>query len=84
MIGKTIVAFLKSPMFPVKIELDGKRVEIPRNVIQLKGEVLKEKGAGLVLRVQAMGADDLSIVGDDVGVKEIFLPFAKVDFLLLR
>jgi len=74
--------FLKSPLFQFTYERDGQPHTLPRDIVQLKGEVVKEKGAGLWIRVIAMGSHDLSRT-DDLPFSEIFIPYAKVDYLLI-
>jgi hypothetical protein len=83
MTGRNLVMFLKSPLFQFKYEREGQKVMLARDLVQLKGEVVKEKGAGIWLRVEAMGANDLSIT-EDLPFKEIFVPFAKIDYMVFE
>ena len=83
MAGKSVALFLKTPLYPFS---RGKKGKMPRNVVQLRGTVVKEKGGGVWLRVEAMGPegdsiDNLAYKGT-LMVEEIYIPFSKVDFMM--
>lgn len=85
MVGRTVVIFLKSPLFSFTSRGAG---ALSRDIVMMRGEVVKEKGPGLWIRVTELGTEGDPIeelrYRDDLLLGEVFIPFAKIDYFMFE
>ncbi len=84
MVGRTVVLLLKTPLYTFS-RTDGK--SMPRGIVQVRGSVVKEKGPGVWLKLEALGVDgdpiDALAYRENLPAEELFIPFAKIDCFVL-
>ena len=52
--GKSIEVFLKTPLFSFKYMHKGEEKQLMENAVRVSGKVIKEKTAGLVIKVDTV------------------------------
>ena len=80
--GKRVEIFLKTPLFRFKYVLKGEERQLLENAVRISGKVAREKEAGLLLEVEAIS--NLKLSENDLPFEEIFVPFSKVDFVIVN
>jgi len=80
--GKKIEIFLKTPLFRFKYMIDGEEKHLMENAVRISGEVIKEKSHGLTINVE--GISNLKISETSLPFREIFIPFSKVDYIIVK
>ena len=78
--GKKIVIFLKTPLYRFKYSIEGEEKQLINNAIHIEGDVVKEKQAGLLMKVSEISS--MREKQKDLPFSELFVPFDKVDFLI--
>ncbi len=79
--GKHVEAFLKTPLFRFRYNYEGEERELLENAVRVSGVVERESSAGLMIRVEVIS--NMKRTEKELPFEEIFLPFDKIDFVVL-
>jgi hypothetical protein len=79
--GRDAKIFLKTPLFRFKYMHEGEEKQLLDNAVRIRGKVVAEKSGGVVIRVEALS--NLKQSESELPFKEIFIPFSKVDFIVI-
>ncbi|MFH1263701.1 MAG: hypothetical protein V1495_09715 [Pseudomonadota bacterium] len=79
--GKHVEVFLKTPLFRFRYSYEGEERELLENAVRISGSVLWEKSAGLMMRVEVIS--NMKRTEKELPFEEIFLPYDKIDFVIL-
>lgn len=77
--GRTVQVFLRTPLYRGRFPAVGERHPLSRDVVEIVGEVIEERSAGLHLRVIEL-RDELGDALSPSPFGEIVLPTAKIDY----
>jgi hypothetical protein len=80
--GKPVEVFLTTPLFRFRYVYDGQERELLENAVRLSGVVIKEKPAGLLIRVSVIS--NMKRTEKELPFEEVFLPFGKIDFVVVN
>ncbi len=80
--GRKVEVFLKTPLFRFRYVLNKKEHELMDNAVRVSGTVLKEKGAGLLIKVDVLS--NMKQTERELPFEEIFIPYGKIDFLVVN
>lgn len=79
--GKSVEIFLKTPLFRFKYLQDGKEQQLIENAVRIEGKVVEENEGGFVVKVK-----DVSNQRErqkPLPFEQIFIPYDKIDFMIL-
>ncbi len=79
--GKRVEIFLQTPLFRFRYMHDEEERELLENAVHVTGVIRDEMGAGLWLKVEALS--NLREKATELPFEEIYLPFSKIDFMVL-
>lgn len=79
--GKHVEVFLKTPLFRFRYVYEGEERELLENAVRIEGVVLKESSAGLMISVKVIS--NMKRTEKELPFEEIFLPYDKIDFVVL-
>ncbi len=79
--GKRVEIFLQTPLFRFRYMHENEERLLLENVVHITAVVKSETGAGLCLKVEALS--NLREKMSELPFEEIFLPFNKIDFMVL-
>jgi len=80
--GKKVDIFLKTPLYRFKYLVEGKERQLIENIVRIEGKVLELHDAGLLVEVKNLSNQKER--QQDLPFETIFLPFEKVDFMVVR
>ncbi len=78
---KKVEIFLNTPLFRFKYMNKNQERHLLDNAVRISGNVVKEKAAGLLIRVETIS--NMKISESELPFKEIFLPFSKIDYMII-
>ncbi len=79
--GKRIEIFLQTPLFRFRYMHEDQERVLLENAVHITAVVREEMGNGLWLKVEALS--NLREKSSELPFEEIFLPFNKIDFMVL-
>ncbi|MFH1018002.1 MAG: hypothetical protein V1798_07460 [Pseudomonadota bacterium] len=79
--GKRAEIFLQTPLFRFRYMRENEERELLENAVHVTAVIKQELSGGLWLKVEALS--NLREKTSDLPFEEIFLPFNKIDFLVL-
>ncbi len=79
--GRDVEVYLKTPLFRFKYVYNGQERELLENAVRISGIVLREKGSGILMRVHVIS--NMKKVEKELPFQEVFLPFSKIDFVVV-
>jgi len=79
--GKNVVVFLKTPLFRFKYLASGQEQQLLENAVRIEGKVTREKEMGLLMKVKELS--NLREKQKPLPFETIFIPFDKVDYVIL-
>src|SRR5436309_1370166 len=79
--GKHVEIFLKTPLFRFRYVFGNEERELLENAVRVSGEILEEKQAGLLIK--ALVISNMKQKETELPFEEIFLPFNKIDFMVV-
>jgi hypothetical protein len=79
--GKRVEIFLQTPLFQFRYLHEEEERELLENAVHITAVVKEELGAGLWLKVE--GLSNLKEKSSDLPFDEIFLPYNKIDFMVM-
>lgn len=82
MSGKHVEIFLKTPLFRFRYKSGKVERELMENAVRISGQVLEDRGAGILVKVGVLS--NMKETETDLPFEEIFLPFAKIDFVVVE
>lgn len=80
--GKKVEIFLKTPLFRFKYVIKEEEKQLLENSVRLSGKVVKEKSAGVLLKVDAVS--NMKTSEKDLPFEQVFIPFSKVDYIIMQ
>jgi len=79
--GKDVEIFLNTPLFRFRYRYGNEERELMENAVRLSGVILKEKEAGILLKVRVIS--NMKRKDEELPFDQIFIPYAKVDFMVV-
>jgi len=79
--GKNVEIFLKTPLFRFRYVFEGKEKELLENAVRISGTILKDKEAGVLIKVKLVS--NMKRIESELPFQEVFIPFNKVDFIVV-
>ncbi len=79
--GRLVQVFLRTPLFRGRYG-DGNARRLDVDVVEIVGTVVDERSAGLQIRVSSL-RDERGVEASDLPFRDIVLPSAKIDHLVL-
>ncbi|MCB0326085.1 MAG: hypothetical protein KDD52_00550 [Bdellovibrionales bacterium] len=80
--NQKVEIFLQTPLFQIRYMKDGEEKSFLENTVRVSGTIEKSHEAGLILQVEEMS--NLKERLRDFPFQTIFLPFSKIDFMVLK
>lgn len=74
MANEDVIVYLKTPL----LKMSAKEA-MPDNAYRIQAKLVGEKEGGVMLKVQALGND--KIWQEPPAVKQMFVPYHKIDFI---
>jgi hypothetical protein len=79
--NKKVEIFLNTPLFRFKYMLKDEEKTLLENAVRISGKVSEEKGSGLAVKVDSIS--NMKISESDLPFDELFIPFAKIDYIII-
>lgn len=73
--------YLKTPLFRFKYVFEGEERQLLENAVRVEGTIVRETSAGIQVKVDQVS--NLKTVERELPFEEIFIPFDKIDHILL-
>ncbi|MEZ4704979.1 MAG: hypothetical protein R3A11_07315 [Bdellovibrionota bacterium] len=80
--GSKVEIFLQTPLFQIRYMKDGQEKSFLENTVRISGTVETTTESGVILNVEEMS--NLRERLRDFPFQTIFLPYSKVDFMILK
>jgi hypothetical protein len=80
--GKHVEVFLKTPLFRFRYMVGKEERELLDNAVRISGTVKEDRGAGLLLQVEVLS--NMKETVKELPFERIFLPYAKIDFVIVE
>lgn len=80
--GARVEIFLTTPLFRFKYILEGQERELLENTVRISGTILEDLGAGVLLKVEILS--NLRQTDKELPFDRIFLPYSKIDFMVME
>ncbi len=78
---KHVEIFLKTPLFRFRYSAGSEERELMENAVRISGKVMRESSAGLLVKVDMIS--NMRQKENDLPFERIFLPFDKIDFIVI-
>ena len=78
---RDVEIFLKTPLFRFKYMHEGEEKQLLENAVRISGKVVVEKPHGVILKVEAIS--NLKVSETALPFKELFIPFSKMDYMII-
>jgi len=79
--GKKVEIFLSTPLFRFRYEENDEQLELMENAVRLSGTIVKESAGGFILKAEALS--NMRKVEKNLPFEKIFLPYGKIDFMIV-
>lgn len=78
---KDVVIFLKTPLYRFKYVIENEEQQLIENAVHVEGRIIKEKQMGIVVHVKEVSNQKERQT--ELPFESIFLPFEKIDFMIV-
>lgn len=79
--GRSVEIFLQTPLFRFRYVHEGIEKELMDGAVRLRGKILAEKAGGVLVSVEAIS--NLKVTESELPFKQVFIPFSKIDYMML-
>ena len=80
--GKHVEIFLKTPLFRFRYKYEGEERELMENAVRISGVVIDDRSAGLLLKAEILS--NMKATESELPFEKIFIPFGKIDFMVVE